>query len=368
MARLVPHVEPHVEPDAESSVPVAAATDDPPVPVAAPDDPPARRVVLVGYDGAALLDIACVVETFDAANVLGASPRYAVELVAVGARPVACTSGFTLAAHTPLEAVTGRIDTLIVTGGHGHEEAAADARVVRHVQRLAPACRRVASVCTGATVLAATGLLDGRRVTTHWAYAAGLARRHPAVTVDPAPLYVKDGDVYTSAGVTSALDLTLAFVEEDHGPDMARMVARGLVTYLQRPGNQAQVSMFLSGPPPEHPLVRRLAAHIAERPSADLSPAALARAAGVSSRHLSRLFETQLGTTPARYVRSVRTETAAHLLSSTGLPLGAVARRCGFGSTETMRQAFLDNYGVVPSGYRRMHRVRRPIAASHPAG
>jgi transcriptional regulator GlxA family with amidase domain len=217
----------------------------------------------------------------------------------------------------------------------------------------------VSSVCTGASVLAAAGLLDGRRATTHWGFAGLLARRFPGVTVDPAPLYIKDGDVYTAAGVTSAIDLTLAFIEEDHGPDLARDVARGLVTYLQRPGNQAQVSMFLSGPPPEHPLVRKLAGHIAKNPAADLTPAALASAAGVSSRHLTRLFDRQLGTTPARYVRTVRTESAAHLLASTGLPLSAVARRCGFGSTETLRQAFVEHYGASPSTYRRMHRTPR---------
>ncbi|MCF2531905.1 GlxA family transcriptional regulator [Yinghuangia soli] len=315
-----------------------------------------RRVVVVGYHDASLLDIACVVETFDAANTLGAVPPYRVELVSPKGRPVVGTAGFTLAVHGALETVTGRIDTLVVAGGYGHEEAAEADGMVRHVRRLAPASRRVASVCTGASVLAASGLLDGRRVTTHWAFAARLARRHPAVHVDPAPLYVKDGDVYTSAGVTSALDLTLAFVEEDNGAALARSVARGLVTYLQRPGNQAQVSMFVAGPPPDHPVIRKLAGHIAKNPADDLSPAALARAAGVSSRHLARLFEVQMGTTPARYVRAVRTEHAAQLLSSSALPLSGVARRCGFGSTETLRQAFMDMYGVSPSAYRRMHR------------
>ncbi len=315
-----------------------------------------RRVVVVGYADASLLDIACVAETFATANLLGIARPYSVELASSHGRPVRATAGFALAAHGVLEAVTGRVDTLVVVGGHGHEEAAADLHLVRQIRRLAPSCRRVASVCTGATVLAASGLLDGRRATTHWAFAARLARRYPAVAVDPAPLFVKDGDVYTSAGVTSALDLTLAFVEEDHGAAVARGVARALVTYLQRPGNQAQVSMFVSGPPPEHPLVRRITVHIAENPADDLSPPALARAAGVSTRHLTRLFEGQLGTTPARYVRAVRTESAAHLLASTALPLNAVARRCGFGSTETLRQAFLAHYGTPPSMYRHLHR------------
>ncbi|GAA4965925.1 DJ-1/PfpI family protein [Yinghuangia aomiensis] len=339
-------------PDRRPAAPAPAP--EPAVPAPAPRE---RRVVLIGYDGAALLDIACPVEAFDAANVLGADPPYRVELASLGGRPVRCASGFTLAAHLALEDVAGRVDTLVVAGGHGHDEAAATGPLLRQLQRLAPACRRVSSVCTGATVLAAAGLLDGRRVTTHWAWAADLARDYPAVRVDPAPLYIRDGSVYTAAGVTSAIDLALAFVEEDHGADLARSVARGLVTYLQRPGNQAQVSLFLAAPPPEHPLVRRLAAYIAGNPAADLAPAALAAIAGVSTRHLTRLFAAQLGTTPARYVRSVRTETAGHLLTSTGLPLSAVARRSGFGSTETLRQAFVEHYGIAPSAYRRLHRA-----------
>jgi transcriptional regulator GlxA family with amidase domain len=252
----------------------------------------------------------------------------------------------------------GPLDTIIVAGGRGHDRAAGDVRLVVQIRRLAAISRRVASVCSGADVLAAAGLLDGRRATTHWNFASTFARRYPRVTVDAAPLFVKDGNVYTSGGVTSSLDLALAFVEEDHGPSLAREVARNLVTYLQRPGNQAQVSMFLAAPPPEHRVVADLAGHIASSPDTNLSVPALAAKAGLSTRQLTRLFTTHLGSTPSRYVRSARTEAAAQLLTTTELPLAAIARRCGFTTTETLRQAFLDHYDTAPSTYRQVHRRR----------
>jgi transcriptional regulator GlxA family with amidase domain len=311
--------------------------------------------VILGYQDAELLDIACPSDVLDAANKLGATPQYEIQLASVDGKPIRCQSGLTLLAEQRLDQVDGRLDTLIVAGGTGHETAADDIRLISHLRRLADASRRVASVCTGATVLAAAGLLNGRRATTHWRYAARLAQHYPAVTVDPVPLFVKHGNVYTSAGVTSALDLALAFVEEDHGATLTREVARMLVTYLQRPGNQAQVSMFLSGPPPEHRLVRELTSYITESLDADLGTPALAMRAGISTRQLTRLFDAHLRTTPSRYVRAARTEAAAHLLSTTELPLVGIARRCGFGSTETLRQSFLDHYDTPPSSYRRVH-------------
>jgi transcriptional regulator GlxA family with amidase domain len=316
-----------------------------------------RRVVIVGFDDAELLDIACPADVFDSATRWGADPPYKVELTSLGGRPIVTTSGITLAAGA-VERVTGRLDTVIVSGGLGHRHAAEDARLLTHLRRLAGQSRRIASVCTGATLLAAAGLLDGRRATTHWMWADELSASYPAVTVDPAPLFVADGNVHTSAGVTSALDLALALVEDDHGPALARLVARTLVTYLQRPGNQAQVSVHVSAPMPDHRTVRAVCDHVTAHLDTHLDAATLARIAGVSPRHLTRLFQAHLGTTPARHVRAVRTETAAQLLISTRLPLGAIARRCGFGTTETLRQAFNDHYAATPSAYRRT--ARRP--------
>ncbi|RBM11641.1 AraC family transcriptional regulator [Prauserella sp. PE36] len=316
-----------------------------------------RRVVIIGYEDAALLDIACPSDVFDAVNRLGVTPGYDIRLASIDGRPVRSTSGLTLAVHERLDRLSGPLDTLVVAGGLGHEAAAADVRLTTHLRRLAAATRRVTSVCTGSTVLAAAGLLTGRRATTHWFWASRFAGSYPGVTVDPAPLFIRDGNVYTSAGVTSALDLALALVEEDHGPDIAREVARHLVTYLQRPGNQAQVSMFLTAAPSSaHRVVHQVTTHIAAGLAGDLSTPALAAAAGVSERQLTRLFAEHLGTSPSRYVRAARAEAAAQLLTTTELPLSAVTRRCGFGSTETLRQAFLDHYDAAPSAYRRAHR------------
>jgi transcriptional regulator GlxA family with amidase domain len=312
-----------------------------------------RVILVVGYDGAELIDIACVTSSLDIANRIGADPPYRVILATPGRRSIACDSGLRLQGQASLERFNERLDTLLVSGGLGHEYAAANRRLVGHVRRLAALARRVASVCTGSTVLAEAGLLAGRRATTHWMYAERLAHRYPEVRVDPGPIYIRDGTIATSGGVTSALDLTLAFIEEDHGVALARGVALGTVTYLQRPGGQAQMSMFLARQASEDLLVRRANEHIVSHLGDDLGTGTLARLVGVSERQLSRLFLTHLRQTPARYVRRVRTEAAEHLLVSTELPLAAVARRCGFGSTESLRQAFVDRYAVPPSRYRR---------------
>ncbi|HEX6340157.1 GlxA family transcriptional regulator [Umezawaea sp.] len=325
----------------------------------------ARRVVIVAYDDAQILDVACPSGALEIANEHGAAPPYAVELATVGGRRARTSSGIQLAGARRLASVTGRIDTVLVVGGHGTRAVMTDQRMLTQVRRLAERSRRVASVCTGAFVLAAAGLLDGRRATTHWGYGDVLATVFPAVTVDLAPLYVRDGNVYTSAGVTSALDLTLALIEDDHGPALARAVARELVTYLQRPADQAQISMFLAAPPTGDRLVRDVHGHIAAHLADDLSPPALAARAGVSTRHLTRLFATHLGTTPARAVRAARAEAAVHLVRGSDLPLATIARRCGFRSAETLRQAFLDLYGVTGDRIRRMPDMPRPLEPPH---
>jgi transcriptional regulator GlxA family with amidase domain len=316
-----------------------------------------RLMVVVGYDQAQLLDIACVTSTLDSAN-WGASPPYRVRLATPGGRAITCSDGLTLQAQESLERLKGPLDTLIVVGGLGFKETAANPRIVGHIRRLAKESRRVASVCTGAAVLAATGLLDGRRAATHWMFADEIAAQYPNVTVDPTPIYIRDGNICTSAGVTSALDLTLSFIEEDYGAELARGVAQTMVTYLQRPGNQAQMSMFIAADPPEHNLVRQVTDHITGHLAGDLTAATLATRAGVSERHLTRLFLEHLGQTPGRYVRQARTEAAAHLLATTSLPVASVANRCGFGSAETLRQAFVDRYGTPPSRYRANHSMR----------
>ncbi|OKK03799.1 AraC family transcriptional regulator [Streptomyces sp. CB03234] len=320
-----------------------------------------RLMVVVGYEAAELLDIACVTTSLALANEIGdPTVPYRVCVAGPGGGPIVCGSGLVLQSQQPLERLVGPLDTLIVSGGLGFERAAADPRIVGHVRRLAKESRRIASVCTGAGVLAATGLLDGRRATTHWRFAPQFAARHPEVLVDPAPIYIRDGNVYTAAGITSAMDLTLAFIEEDHGPELARKVARALVVYLQRPGNQTQMSLFTAAPPPRNELVRELVEHITAHPDHDLGTAALAAHAGVTPRHLTRLFTEHLGQAPGRFVRLARTEAAAHLLASTTLPMASVAARCGFGSAESLRQAFTGRYGISPSRYRAAQHRQQP--------
>lgn len=311
-----------------------------------------RDVLVVAYDGTELVDVACVTTCLDMANRLGAHPPYRVRLASVGGDAVRCDSGLELRAQSRLEDSFEGLDTLIVSGGLGHEAAAQDPRFLGHVRRLADFSRRVASVCTGATVLAATGLLDGRTVTTHWWYARRLATLFPKVTVDAGPIYVRDGDLATSGGVTASLDLTLAFIEEDHGPELARRVALGVVAYLQRPGNQAQMSIFTTAPRPDHALVRDVMDYVVANVATNLTTSALAARSGVSVRHLTRLFSEHLGEPPAKAVQRIRLETVAGLLTSTELPMSQVARRSGFSSAETMRQAFVNRYGITPSRFR----------------
>jgi transcriptional regulator GlxA family with amidase domain len=323
-----------------------------------------RHVLVVAYDGAELVDISCVTTGLDAANRVGARPRYRVRLVSLGGRSVRCDSGLELRAQGRLEDPVDDLDTLVVCGGLGHEGAADDARLVDHVRRLATNARRVASVCTGATVLAEAGLLDGRPVTTHWEYARGLARRYPGIRVDATPIYIRDGKVATSAGVTAALDLTLAFIEEDHGSELARRVALGMVTYLKRPGNQAQMSVFTTAPRPQDRLVRGVLDHVVANPGGDLRTAVLAANAGVSVRHLTRLFREQLGEPPGQLVRRVRLEVAARMLASTALALPQIAHACGFSSAETLRQAFVASYHITPSLFRATQSAARPRTAT----
>lgn len=311
-------------------------------------------VLVVGFDDAELVDIASVTSAFALANRLGAQPAYRVEVASVDGQDISTDSGLRLGVHRALPDVE-RVDTLIVSGGLGHSAAGSTPDLVDHVRRLAAPARRVASVCTGATVLAAAGLLDGRPATTHWFHAAEFAARFPQVRLDSAPVYVRDGKVATSGGVTASLDLTLAFIEEDHGAELARWVAMGMVTYLQRPGNQAQMSIFTETPRSDHALVKQVIDHVVAHPDGDLSTSALAAVAGVSPRQLNRLFQDHLHSPPASTVRRIRLELAGQLASSTDLSMGQIARRCGFSSAESLRQAFVARYGVAPRAFRQTH-------------
>lgn len=329
----------------------------------------ARRVLVVGYPGAELLDIACVVSTLQVANYLHGELLYKPKLASPGGAPIRTGTGLVVNAQLALERVRGPIDTLVVSGGIGYVDAMEDERLVAHVHRLGRLADRVTSVCTGAGILAAAGLLDGRRVATHWDEADYLRSRFPRVDFDSDPIYIIEDDLCTSAGVTAAMDLTLALIEGDVGPDLARAVSRYMVTYLQRPGNQAQMSIFTAPPASGHSLVRDTTDHIASHLADDLSTPALAARVGVSERHLSRLFLKELGVSPGKYVRQARVEAAAHLLTGTDLTVETIAGRCGFGTSEALRQAFVAAYGVSPSHFRATQsRTRAAGPADRAAG
>jgi transcriptional regulator GlxA family with amidase domain len=322
---------------------------------------PSRSVAVVCYDGAELLEIACVTATFALANYVGElTTPYDVVILSPGGRAVACGPGVVLNSGHGLEQFASPLDTLVVAGGPSYDAAAADPVIVAHVRRLARISRRVASVCTGASILAEAGLLDGARATTHWAYAARIAERYPQVTFDPGPIYIRDGNIATSAGITSALDLMLSLIQEDHGQALARNVSRHLVTYLQRPGTQAQMSVFTTAPPVDDDVIRRLVDHIHTHLDGDLTTTGLAGVAQVSVRHLNRLFVEHLGQTPGRFIREARLTAAAQLLTTSTVHLPGIAARCGFGSAETLRVAFQRRFGMSPSRYRIVHRIVEP--------
>jgi transcriptional regulator GlxA family with amidase domain len=307
-----------------------------------------RRVAIVVFDGLQVLDAAGPAEVFSQATRLG-TPRYDVELVGTSA---ATTSGIVLGPLTAPRDCRGPLDTLMVAGGLGVDEAEQDAELVAWVREAAARSRRVTSVCTGALILARAGLLDGRRATTHWASCARLARRYPAVSVQSDPIYLRDGNVYTSAGVTAGMDLALALVEEDLGPEVALQVARQLVLFARRPGGQAQFSVQLRAQASAPGALRDLQAWIAEHLDADLSVRTLADHAHMSPRTLARAFARETGTTPAAYVEAARVEHARARLENGRAPLAAVARASGFGTPETMRRAFHRRLGVAPADYR----------------
>jgi transcriptional regulator GlxA family with amidase domain len=258
-----------------------------------------------------------------------------------------------------------RIGTLVVPGGRGARAAVHDSELVTMTAELAGRADRLATVCTGSFLAAATGELDGYRVATHWAWASELAAAYPEVEVDRESLHVQDGRVWSSAGVTAGMDLALALVEQDHDAEVAQLVARWLVLHLRRPGGQSQfaapVWQRLSPLPP----VRRAQELVAADPGGDHRLERLASRVGVSTRHLSRLFLAEVGEAPGRYVERVRVETARHHLESGPLDggLDAVARACGFGSAETLRRAFHRRLGLAPDEYRRRFRLPTDRAA-----
>jgi transcriptional regulator GlxA family with amidase domain len=322
-----------------------------------------RRVAMIVYPDVQILDVTGPLEVFARTSRWlidhgrRGEPAYTVELVAARRGPVVCSSGLELLVRHSFADVRGGLDTLLVAGGIGFLRELGERAVVSWIRRMAPRVRRLASVCTGAFLLAEAGLLDGRRATTHWRRCGELADRYPQITVDPDPIFVREERVYTSAGVTSGMDLALALVEEDQGHDVALAVARELVMFVKRPGGQSQFSVPLMAQATEHEPIRELQAWINEHLAADLSVVTLARRAAMSPRNFARVFTREVGVTPARFVERARVEAARRRLEESPLGVDAVASECGFGSAEIMRRTFLRTLRVNPADYRHRFRI-----------
>ncbi len=310
-----------------------------------------RVVVVVAFPGVLGLDVVGPLEVFAMADRFGASPAYATSVVSMSGGMIAASSGLVIGTERA-ETVAGPIDTLMVAGGYSTGRAADDRDLLRWLAGAAASARRVTSVCSGALLLARAGLLDGRRATTHWSVCDTLATRFPSVDVEIDRIYVRDGDVWTSAGVTAGMDLALALVEHDHGPELAQAAAREMVMFVHRPSGFPQISAHLAVRRPLQEPLRDVLAHIAEHPDADLSVPALARRCAMSVRTFSRAFCRETGTTPGAFVQTSRVQTAQRLIETSDATFEDIARTCGFGTVETMYRTFQRTLGTTPGRFR----------------
>lgn len=320
-----------------------------------------RRVLCLAFEDCQVLDVAGPLEALSKANEHGPADSYRASLLAAEPGPLRTTGVVRLQAERSYRSVTDRelggLDTLLVAGGAGVMKAVADPALVGFVRRAAKHARRVASVCSGSFLLAEAGLLDGRSATTHWDSAALLARRYPKVRVEPDPIYVRDGKVWTSAGVTAGIDMTLALIEADLGRAVSLAVARQLVVYMMRPGGQIQFSPHLSLQRPEDDRLSRLLEWVEAHAGADLTIPALAARCAMSERTFSRRFAAETGMTPARFVERVRMGRARRLLEESDIRLERLADDCGFRSAEVMRRLFQRHLGLSPTQYRERFRT-----------
>ena len=321
-----------------------------------------RSVVIVAFDGMQPLDAVGPHEVFAGATALLSAKKrvnagYDLSIVSEQGTPITTESGLQILT-APLPAGRLRIDTLLIPGGEGSQTARFDAALLDWIRKAARNSRRVATVCSGTFIAAEAGLLDGRTVTTHWARAKQLADEYPRLTVDADPIYTHDGCVWTSAGVTTGIDLALAMVEADYGSEIAQTVARWLVMFLHRPGGQTQFAAPVWIPRAARTTVRAAQDYIDSNPGADHRLDLLATRAAMSGRHFSRLFTAEVGETPARYVERVRVEAARTELETTASSLDVIALHCGLGTAESLRRAFQRRVGVAPDAYRRRFRSR----------
>ncbi|HWA61242.1 MAG TPA: helix-turn-helix domain-containing protein [Caulobacteraceae bacterium] len=312
-----------------------------------------RPVALLGFRGAQSLDLVGPLEVFAMANRYGAPRPYEVVLASPEGGEIVANSGLRLAGAVPFADLPADLDTLLVAGGDEEGlRSMQDGRTVDWLRGRARTTRRVGSVCSGAFILAAAGLLDGRRATTHWGGCDALKAFRPQVRLEPDAIFVADPPFYTSAGITAGIDLCLSFVEADCGPQVALAVARNLVLFMRRPGGQSQYSAGLNVQPSATPLLRQLIAEIAADPTGDLSLPAMAERAGMTLRTFSRVFQKQIGVAPAAFVELARLDRAKALLETSDWPLARVAERAGFGSLDALHRAFQKRLAATPGEYR----------------
>jgi transcriptional regulator GlxA family with amidase domain len=314
-----------------------------------------RRIVLIGFNGVQSLDLVGPADVFAHANASTSSAwKYDVTLASPRGGEIVTNAGLRFSRTVALREISGQLDTIIVAGGsrEGLTQAMSDTNLLSWLRKRASATRRIASVCTGAFVLAAAGFLDGRRATTHWGSCARLQKFRPAVEVDRDAIFVAEPPFFTSAGVTAGIDLCLSFVEADCGPATALAVAKELVLFMRRPGGQSQFSAALNVQAAATPKLRTLVSDLTADPSGDLSLPSLARRAAMTERTFSRVFHKEIGMTPAAFVESARVDRAKALLETSDWPLARVAERSGFRSLDTLHRAFLAHTGATPGEYR----------------
>ena len=312
-----------------------------------------RKIVMLAFEDAQILDITGPLQILGAANRGRSAPAYEIVLAAVTRGPFRTTEGLRLVAEEAFTAsLLKDVDTLLIAGGEGVDIARKDKALIRLIAKGSAAARRVVSVCSGAFLLAETGLLDGRRATTHWSRIPQFEREFPGVTLEPDAIFVRDGKFWTSAGVTAGMDLALALVREDHGDETALAIARQHVIFVMRPGGQSQFSAHLA--PDAYPKgkLASLLRWIPEHAGEDLDVGTLAAKAGMSERSFARTFLRETGDTPARYLERARIDAARRLLTASDLPVGVVASRAGFGSEERMRRAFQRQLKTSPGAFR----------------
>lgn len=325
----------------------------------APPHPP-RKIVLVAYDGVQSLDLVGPMEVFAMANRFAGVAAYDITVASPRGGEVVSNAGLRIAGTKPVAELPDDLDTVLVAGGDGEaRRRVAGPELLGWLRARLGRTRRIGSICDGALVLAASGLLEGRRATTHWSAATELHALAPAVRLEPDAIFVADPPFYSSAGVTAGMDLCLAFVEADLGAEVALAVARNLVLFMRRPGGQSQYSAGLAIGQTTEPRLAALTAELTADPTGDLSLPALAARAGMSERNFSRAFHREVGVTPARFVEVARLDRAKTLLETTDWPLARVAERSGFGSLDALHRVFRKRLGATPAEYRARFGRRR---------